>query len=232
MTHAASFASVGMVGRMSSSPAGTAGYEDIVAWDDASSLASIKFVSSTRNIIAVHSGSFTSSPLCTTGQRDTAWEELRLKEPQLWKDAALKRAGESFAALITAQRAAFLHAKPKPRPDFVERASNPAILAAWVFVAGMLRNNEARLKRHYALASISVRDPLNASALANGRHKTDPANYRGLGYRTDAKERGRLTELFFLQAEKGDGITKTNIDVGHRKVSRQAGAARSLQTRG
>jgi hypothetical protein len=48
-------------------------------------------------------------------------------------------------------------------------------------------------------------------------HKTDPENYRGLGYRTDAKERGRLTELFFLQAEKGDGIAKSNIDVAIAK---------------
>ena len=90
---------------------------------------------------------------------------------------------------------------------------NPAILAAWAYNAGMMSNNGPRLKRHFSLVNAGGRDPLNASELAKGRHKTDPENYRGLGYRTDAKERGRLTELFFLQAEKGGGITKNSIEV-------------------
>jgi hypothetical protein len=46
-----------------------------------------------------------------------------------------------------------------------------------------------------------------------GKHKTDPEQYRGLGYRTDPKERGRFSELFFLQSENGDGVSKSNIDV-------------------
>jgi hypothetical protein len=53
--------------------------------------------------------------------------------------------------------------------------------------------------------------------LVKGRHKTDSDQYRGLGYRTDAKERGRFVELFFLQAEDGSGITKGNINVGIMK---------------
>jgi len=138
----------------------------------------------------------------------------------MWTDAGLLRAGKSFAALIKAQRDAFASTakgKPKPRPDFPEKALNPAILAAWSFVAGMLHGNETRLKRHYSLSLTTGRDPLNAAALATARHKTDPANYRGLGYRTDAKERGRLTELFYLQTEKGEGITKAIIDVAVAK---------------
>ena len=80
-----------------------------------------------------------------------------------------------------------------------------------------MHNSEVRLKRHYSLALSKGHDPLNAAALAKGRHKTDPENYRGLGYRTDAKERGRLTELFFLQTEKGEGIAKSIIDVAIAK---------------
>jgi hypothetical protein len=34
-----------------------------------------------------------------------------------------------------------------------------------------------------------------------------------LGYRSDAKERGRFAELFWLQANKGQGITKNAIDL-------------------
>jgi hypothetical protein len=49
--------------------------------------------------------------------------------------------------------------------------------------------------------------------LAKAKHKTDPQNYRGLGTRNDAKERGRCVELFFLQGEKGEGLTKNIVDV-------------------
>lgn len=63
----------------------------------------------------------------------------------------------------------------------------------------------------------SKKDPLNAEALASARHKSDPENYRGLGTRTDAKERGRLIELFYLQAEEGKGITKAHINLALSK---------------
>jgi hypothetical protein len=154
-----------------------------------------------------------------TGSQDAEWEALRKKTPPIWQDAGLKRAGEAFAALIVAQRKAFAGSKKgnKPRPDFPEKALNPAIIASWAYVAGALHGNETRLKRHYGLVNVTSHDPLNATALASGKHRTDPPNYRGLGYRTDAKERGRLTELFFLLSEKGDGITKKNIEVAIAK---------------
>jgi hypothetical protein len=159
----------------------------------------------------------TTPKLCATGQHDDDWESLRSTLSELWKDAALKRAGTEFASLVKSQRAACDKDTPKPPIDHFEKAMNPAILASWAYIAGMLHINEVRLKRHYALAVTANRDPLNARALAKGRHKTDPDNYRGLGYRTDAKERGRLAELFFLQAEKGDGIAKGHIDVAIAK---------------
>jgi hypothetical protein len=81
-------------------------------------------------------------------------------------------------------------------------------MTAWAYVAGVLKNNRPRLERHFNLMAAKGKDPLNAAALAKGKHKTDPENYRGLGYRTDAKERGRLVELFYLQAEKGSGIRR------------------------
>ena len=155
----------------------------------------------------------TTPELCATGIRDTDWESLRAAKPDLWDDAGLKRAGREFAALMKAQRSAFAKGQKKSPPDYPEKATNPAILAAWAYVAGMLRSNEVRLKRHYALANATGHDPLNVSALVKGKHKTDPEQYRGLGYRTDPKERGRFAELFFLQAENGEGITKSNINV-------------------
>jgi hypothetical protein len=49
--------------------------------------------------------------------------------------------------------------------------------------------------------------------LSKARHGLDPDNYRGLGYRTDPQERGRLVELFWTQAEKGGGITTKMVEV-------------------
>jgi len=155
--------------------------------------------------------------LCSTGQRDDEWEALRKSNRKMWEDKGLRRAGERFAALIRAQRSAFAEEKRRAPPDFPDKAMNPAILASWAFVAGILHNNEVRLKRHYGLAVTKGHDPLNAAALVRGRHKTDPDNYRGLGYRTDAKERGRFAELFFLQTEKGEGIAKGIVDVAIAK---------------
>lgn len=162
-------------------------------------------------------GKETLPPITVTGQHDVVWDTVKATQPNLWTDAELKRAGQEFARLAAAQRQAFEGKKPKPPVDYPEKASNMALLTAWAFVAGVLRTNAVRLQRHYALADATGHDPLNVSALVKGRHKSDTDQYRGLGYRTDAKERGRFAELFFLQAEDGSGITKGNINVGIMK---------------
>lgn len=82
---------------------------------------------------------------------------------------------------------------------------------------GALQKNNVRLKRHFSLADSKGKDPLNAKALASGKHKTDAENYRGLGYRTDPKERGRFVELFLLQAESESGITTNSVDAAIKK---------------
>lgn len=155
--------------------------------------------------------------LCPTGRHDLAWDNLKSKKPGLWTDAKLSEAGKEFARLVAAQRNSFAKGQQKNPPDYPEKTMNLALLAAWAYVAGILKDNDVRLKRHYALADSTGRDPLNANALAKGRHKTDPDNYRGLGYRTDPKERGRFVELFFLQAGDGKGITPNAIDVAIKK---------------
>ncbi|NLX95586.1 MAG: hypothetical protein GXY83_05365 [Rhodopirellula sp.] len=157
--------------------------------------------------------------LSQSGGPDEAWEELKAKGPKLWDDPKLKQAGREFRLLAQAQRQAIQGKKQKGRPsvDFAEKAFNFAVLSAWAFVAGILQNNPVRLKRHFELKSQTGHDPLNAAALAKARHKTDPENYRGLGYRTDGRERGRMVEVFFLQTEKGEGLTKALIDLAIKK---------------
>jgi len=157
----------------------------------------------------------TAPKICKSGGIDDDWEKLRTNK-KIWKDPKLEAAGREFAALVAAQRKAF-QGKKKGTLDFQEKALNYAVLSAWAYTAGILSGNAPRLSRHYALKDQAGRDPLNASALAKGRHGTDAENYRGLGYRTDAKERGRFAELFYLQAEKGDGITAPLIDLAMKK---------------
>lgn len=179
------------------------------------------FISSYFAGTAITSGTFdaeeTIPPLSLSGQHDPAWDELKKAHPDLWEDEALRRAGTEFARLIDTQRSFFKGKKPKAPVDYPEKASNLALVGAWAYVAGVLRDNSVRLERHYALADEKGRDPLNAAALAKGRHKTDAEAYRGLGYRTDLKERGRFAELFFVQAEDGSGVTPNKVDVAIKK---------------
>lgn len=163
----------------------------------------------------------TTPVICRSGVADNDWEALKKAKPGLWNDSKLKAAGVEFSALVSAQRNAFKPSSGKKAKatsiDFAEKALNSAVLSAWAFTAGVLSSNSLRLSRHFSLKNQTGRDPLNAAALAKGRHKSDAENYRGLGYRTDAKERGRLVELFYLQAEKGDGITAPTIDLAIKK---------------
>lgn len=151
--------------------------------------------------------------IADTGGTDEEWEAIRNLEG-LWEDSELRLMGEEFAKLVKAQQQAF---KAKPNAEFFEKAQSYPIIAAWSYVAGVLHANSIRLKRHYDLRNKVNGDPLNAAVLAKGRHRTDPDNYRGLGTRTDAKDRGRLAELFYLQAEKGTGITKPIVDLAIQK---------------
>lgn len=154
----------------------------------------------------------TTPVLAKTGGIDDEWEKQKVTNPKMWEDEKLLAAGKAFSELIQKQKSAFTKDGKISNRDHADKASSYAIVAAWAFVAGVLSNNKTRLERHYALSRIEKTDPLNAKVLARAKHKTDPDNYRGLGTRTDAKERGRLAELFFFQAEKGSGITKELAD--------------------
>jgi len=153
--------------------------------------------------------------IARTGGVDERWENIR-KKKEMWSDPKLLEAAKQFAVLQINQRE-YYETKKKTNLEFANKALNYSILSSWAYVAGILEDNGVRLKRHFGLSQIISNDPLNAAALAKGRHKTDPENYRGLGTRTDKKERGRLSELFYLQAEKGEGINAGMVDVAIKK---------------
>ena len=164
-------------------------------------------------------GSVETTPaLAPSGVHDEAWEAMKAKHPSLWQDESLRRAGIEHTRLVDGQRKAFDNRKKgKVASDHPHKGAALAVMTAWAYVAGLLQRNPVRLARHYALASKAGGDPLNAAALAQGRHKTDPEQYRGLGTRNDPKERARLVELFFLQAETGEGINRQNVDLAIKK---------------
>jgi hypothetical protein len=153
--------------------------------------------------------------LATTGGIDEQWRKFRSETPDLWKDKGLKEAGKELAELNVAQYNSIT--QKTGSLEFAEKALSYPIITSWAYVAGLLYGNKKRLLRHYSLKTKTSSDPLNTGALSKGRHKTDAENYRGLGVRTDLKDRGRLVELFFLQAEQGSGITPALVDVAIKK---------------
>ena len=159
--------------------------------------------------------------LYVSGKEDRSWDDFLSENPDIWKDKKLRAAGIEFVRLIAAQRAAF--AGKKGVADFSEKALNGAVLSAWAYAAGMFQKSAQRLQRHYALADATGSDPLNAQALAEGKHKTDGDNYRGLGYRTDPRERAQMVELFYILAEDGEKIRPKNISAAiYARFAKQA----------
>ena len=139
----------------------------------------------------------------------------------------MKKAAREFVLLDQAQRTAIhkMHSTDnKVLLVHGEKVVTYSIMTAWAYIAGVLQSNPDRLQRHYDLKnSATDRDPLNAQVLAKARHKTDKENYRGVGTRSDSKERSRCVELFYLQAEKGKGITATLADAAiKRHFTKQA----------
>lgn len=147
--------------------------------------------------------------LYQAGKDETTWDEFLLSHPDVWKHPDLLEAGKEFAKLRDAQREAF--AGEKGKSDFAEKAMNAAVLSAWAYTAGLSQSNKTRLKRLYALPDTTSGDPLNAQALSEGKHKSDSDTYRGLGQRTDARERGQMVELFAALSESGDKVTPKKV---------------------
>lgn len=153
------------------------------------------------------------------------WDETKKEYVDWASDTALLEAAKQFAVLRANQVAHYLDAKTLKykagSADARDKANNEAVLAAWAYVAGLLQADKTKLAAHYALGEAKKGEPLKAEILGKGRHATDPEAYRGLGYRTDPQERGRFVELFWLQAEKGSGISaalvKAAIETFHAK---------------
>src|SRR3989338_90508 len=146
--------------------------------------------------------------LSSSGGIDQEYKKL-FDSIEFLQDTHLVEAGKNFAKLHKKQFEEMDKTDIAGKKEFRIKAISLSVLSSWACASGLLQRNDVRLKKLYSLPDLSFGiDPLNAKAMAEARlEDIDPENYRGLGTRTEAKERGRLLKLFLLYSES----TKSKI---------------------
>lgn len=157
------------------------------------------------------------SYLCESGGQDPEYEKIFHLIPEFTKDINLVQAGKNFVKLHQKQDSRASSDKElKRKKEFRSKALALAVVSAWAMVAGLLQKDKARLEKFYSLPNKCGRkDPLNAAAMSEYKLKgVDPATYRGIGARTEAKDRGRLVMIFleYSKKESKDTIDNTLLE--------------------
>jgi hypothetical protein len=156
--------------------------------------------------------------LCKSGSDIVDPEYARLMNSRdILKDEALLDAGKAFFKLHRAQVSAARKEKALARKAFRNKALIESVLCGWSYVAGLLQSHSDRLANHYQLpktdAKKGVPDPLSANEMSRYKHELDRETYRGIGARSDIKDRQRVAQLFLAKSAKSDVVlTKTFID--------------------
>ncbi len=123
------------------------------------------------------------------------------KTSKKFDDDKLIEAGKMFTKLHKEQYEKADSKISSVKKQYQIKSFNLAIITSWAFASGVLQRFPERLKKLYVLPELNGEDdPLNASAMSNAKHRVldENKNYRGLGTRSDASERGRLLHLFLL----------------------------------
>lgn len=154
--------------------------------------------------------------LCSAGSSEIDPKYRNLVETEknrLWLDNDLIGAGEAFASLHKRQKEAIAADKSLSKyAEFRTKAITPAVVSAWALLAGALSKTDKKKQvKLFNLSKIPGGDPLNASGLSKAKHHTDPDTYRGVGTRTDKKERARIAEVFIQFIESSQNVIKTKI---------------------
>ncbi len=157
------------------------------------------------------------SYICASSGMDNEYEKIYSKVGNFVDDKKLVEAGKNFVELHKKQnKIASTKEGLKQIKAFRMKAMAIAVVSAWAHVSGLLQSDQTRLKKFYSLPSNSGKDdPLNAKEMSEFKnHKLDPATYRGLGTRSDAKERGRLIMIFLVYSKDSSGtkIDKSLLD--------------------
>jgi hypothetical protein len=154
--------------------------------------------------------------LCKTGVvLDDEYQKLiDEKDGTLWTDEALIKAGQAFSALHDKQYEAIKQSKHNIK-GFRAKTLTSAILSSWSFVSGLLQSHPVRLKNHLSIppSARGVPDPLNTDEMSKFHHDQDPPTYRGIGTRSDIKERQRIAQIFLARSlNEGTPIDKSLIN--------------------
>ncbi|MBI5021731.1 MAG: hypothetical protein HZB59_09855 [Ignavibacteriales bacterium] len=134
---------------------------------------------------------------------------------QYFNDPDLLAAGKQFALLHKTQMERVKSDTELSKiNEFKTKALTPSVLSAWFFCSGLLQRDKKKLEKLYQLPLKSKgKNPLAVKEMSEYKHQSDPKTYRGLGTRTEKKERGKLIELFLLYSDKQEPkITTPLID--------------------
>ncbi|MBK6912441.1 MAG: hypothetical protein IPH11_01705 [Ignavibacteriales bacterium] len=137
----------------------------------------------------------------------------RAKRISNLNDSKLLEAGEQFTRLHKKQiDKVKKDAELSKTAEFRTKALTPSIISAWAYVAGILQTDRKRLEKVFKLPDkTKSTNPLSAKEMSEYKHQSDPKTYRGLGTRTDKKERGKLIQLFLLYSEKQENSLTPNL---------------------
>jgi hypothetical protein len=158
--------------------------------------------------------------ICSSSGMDTDYERLYYKIQSFAKDKDLVEAGKRFVELHKQQyKIASTKDGLKQEKAHRAKAMAMAIVSAWSYTSGLLQDDPVRLAKFYSLPKKSGKDdPLNAKGMTAFKLRgIDPEAYRGLGTRTDAKERGRLI-MIFLEYSKANSGNKIDSPLLERAV--------------
>lgn len=176
-------------------------------------------------------GDYTIKPLTPMSGNEVNEYYLSLdqqRRQRIFSDPELKRAGTQFANLHKAQMEKVKRDSEISRNnEFKTKAITPSIISAWAFVAGLLQKQSAFLSKLYGLQkNVKKSDPLSASQMSKYKHQSDKSTYRGLGTRSDKRERGRLAEVFLVYSQKEEKMLTTalldlSVTQYHTKLSNE-----------
>lgn len=172
--------------------------------------------------------------LCKSG-KDIDSEYLKIfnkfKNHGSFNDTELLQAGKMFAKLHDKQFKNVENIKniaSSAKREYRIKSFSLAIVASWAFASGALQQYPDRLKKIYSLPDLAGNDdPLNAVAMTKAKHKgLDTESYRGLGVRSDEKERGRLLQLFleYSKSQKPkitEPMCNASIEIFHSNSDRK-----------
>jgi len=134
---------------------------------------------------------------------DPTYEDI-MNGHDILNDAKLLTAGQRFLALHNAQHRAVVDSKTsiKKVKGYRNKAFVESVLCGWSYVSGLLQSHSVRLENHYRIprTSANIPDPLNAEEMSRYKHDKDEATYRGLGTRSEARDRQRIAQLFLAKS--------------------------------